>query len=91
VDAITTNLKWDGSAFPIRPANVKEDVLVEDGDAAQGAARPFRIVFLELGIDGLQEGSNERLLEGRTHNTSLVQKVHNYKRQAMSEFTRHFL
>lgn len=76
MEAITTNLQRNLSAFPIGPASVPKDVLVENGDAAQRAALPFCIVLFEFGIDGLQEGSYERRLEGRAHDAALVPEVH---------------
>lgn len=49
--------------------------LVEDGDTAEGTAGPFGLVFLELGVDGLQEGTNEGHLEGRASNGALGRDV----------------
>lgn len=37
-------------------------LLVEDGNAAQRSAEPFAMVFLELGVDGLEERAHEREL-----------------------------
>lgn len=45
--------------------------LVEDGDTAQLATVPFRLVLGELGIDGLEEGAHERDLVGRTDDVAL--------------------
>ena len=39
------------------------DSLVEDGDAAEGTAGPFGLVFFHLRIDGLEERTDEGLFE----------------------------
>jgi hypothetical protein len=82
VDAITTNLRWDLSVFSnlVGTTSVEENVLVEDGDTTQRTAFPFRVVFLEFWINGLQERSYEGFLEGRAYDTAFVPKVHDYKR-----------
>lgn len=65
-------------------AVVRDDILVEDRDAAQGTALPLGIVLLELGVHGLQERTNEGLLESRANNAPLVQKVANCRSQLRS-------
>ena len=37
----------------------EEDSLVEDGDAAKRAAHPLGMVFLKLGVHGLEEWANK--------------------------------
>ena len=39
------------------------DSLVEDGDAAEGTAGPFGLVFFHLRIDGLEERTDEGLFK----------------------------
>jgi len=56
-----------------------KNVLVEDGDTAERTAVPFSYIFLELGVQGLQEWSHERLLEGRPNNGTLLEQVADYK------------
>lgn len=51
---------------------------MEDRDTAEGPAQPFGVVFLKLWIDGLQEGSHQRLLEDRAHDATLVEQVSDY-------------
>ncbi len=53
-------------------------ILVEDGNAAEGTAQPLGMVFLKLGVHGLQERANEGRLEQRTGDATLVEKVRNY-------------
>jgi hypothetical protein len=48
---------------------------VEDGDAAELAARPLGGVFLELGVHRLEEGAHEGDLEGGADNGSLLGDV----------------
>lgn len=50
-------------------------ILVEDGDAAQRTAEPLGVVFLKLGVHGLEEGANEGRLEERTGDATLVEDV----------------
>ncbi len=48
---------------------------MEDGDAAERATSPLGVVLFELGVHRLEEGSDERSLEGRAGDGSLVQNV----------------
>lgn len=48
-----------------------ESLLVEDGNATQLAAVPFRLVLGELGIDRLQEWPHEGDLVGRSNDRAL--------------------
>lgn len=48
---------------------------MEDGDAAQRTTGPFGVVFLKLGVHGLEEGADEGHLEEGTLNRALVHDV----------------
>ena len=48
---------------------------MENGHAAQLSTIPFRLVFVELGIDRLEERAHKRDLECRTNNRTLQVKV----------------
>ena len=60
---------------PTSEARKKGDLLVEDGDTAQRTAEPLAMVLLELGVDGLEEGSHEGKLPGGTNDGALVLDV----------------
>jgi hypothetical protein len=49
---------------------------VEDGDAAEGAGGPFRVVFGEVWVDGFEERPNEGCFPRRTDNGALAVDVH---------------
>ena len=63
VEAMTTNLEFINIELI---AYGRFLLLVEDRDTAQRAALPFGVIFLELGVDRLEERANEGNLEGRT-------------------------
>lgn len=63
VEAMTTNLEFISIELI---AFGRYILLVEDRDTAQRAALPFGVIFLELGVDRLEERANEGNLEGRT-------------------------
>lgn len=48
---------------------------MEDGDAAQFAAVPFGLVFMEFGIDRLQEGTHEGHFPRGTDDGALLPEV----------------
>lgn len=51
------------------------NLLVEDRNTAEGTAEPFGVIFLELGVHGFQEGTDEWHLEGRADDRTLVPDV----------------
>ncbi|KAL1836043.1 hypothetical protein VTJ49DRAFT_5639 [Mycothermus thermophilus] len=57
------------------------DLLVEDGDAAEGTAQPLGVVLLELGVDRLEEGPDEGHLPSRARDRSLVPDVRDCERE----------
>lgn len=63
VEAMTTNLEFISIELI---AFGRYILLVEDRDTAQRAALPFGVIFLELGVDRLEERADEGNLEGRT-------------------------
>jgi hypothetical protein len=52
-----------------------DDELVEDADTAQGSGQPFGVVCLELGPDGLEEGTDEGDLPGGADERALLTPV----------------
>lgn len=48
-----------------------QGILVKNRHAAQLAAVPFGLVFVEFRVDGLQEGSHEREFPCRANNGTL--------------------
>jgi hypothetical protein len=81
VDAMTTNLQGEAVRNEHRKRGkmqflIQGDILlVEDGNAAQLAAVPFRLVFVKLGVHGLEERSHERQFEGWPNQGALEIKV----------------
>lgn len=48
---------------------------MEDGNTAQLTTVPFRLVFVELGVDRLKERTHKRDFESRTDDGALEVKV----------------
>lgn len=53
-------------------------VLVENRHAAQFAAVPFRLIFMEFRVDRFEERSHKRDLERRTNNGAFQPDVLDY-------------
>lgn len=72
---MTTNLQGEAvrnkPLFPVQG----DFLLVKDGNAAQLAAVPFRLVFVKLGVHRLEERSHERQFEGWPNKGALEIKV----------------
>jgi hypothetical protein len=58
-----------------------DDELVEDGHAAERAGRPLGVVFAEVRVDRLEEGSDEGHLHGGADDGALLVDVHDCARQ----------
>ena len=50
---------------------------MEDRNAAQRAAYPFRVIDLELGVHRLEKGAYEGDFEGRADDVALIPNVQN--------------
>lgn len=66
-------------------------LLVENRDATEGPAHPFRIVPLEFGVDRVQERSHEGQLPGRSNNGALASDIANCRRLSARVLSRHVL
>jgi hypothetical protein len=60
------------------------DILVEDGDAAERTGQPFCMVLPEVGLDRIEEGSDEGYFPCGTDNRALAVDIHDYAPSAGS-------
>ena len=52
--------------------NSRIALLVEDGNTTQLTTVPFRLVFVEIGVDGLEEWSDKGCLPSWAYDTMLL-------------------
>ena len=57
---------------------IQSPLLVKDRDAAQFTTVPFRLVFVELGVDRLKEGAHKRNFHCWTDNSAFQIEVSNW-------------